>query len=118
MDIQMEQVKVKQGLPILIPYEPNQFWDQVRKIIREEIKEFERGPAFTDIRGVPGLKHKPLYMVSDLCAFFHVSKPSIYDWCKTGKISPYKIGNRTYFLWANVQKLLNPATTATGYLSK
>ena len=37
----MEQVKAKHGLPILIPYEPNQFWEQIRKLIREEIKEFE-----------------------------------------------------------------------------
>jgi len=114
----MEPVKVKQGLPILIPYEPSQFWEQMRKIIREEIKEFEKGTAFTEVRGVPGLKHKPLYKISDLCAFFHVSKPTIYDWCKTGKLNPYKIGSRTFFLWADVHKFLNPDTNATGYVSK
>lgn len=114
----MEQVKVRQGLPILIPFEPNQFWEQIRKIIREEIKEFENGPAFTGVRGVPGLKHKPLYKVSDLCSFFHVSKPTIYEWCKTGRISPYKIGSRTYFLYDDVQGLLKPPITPTGYVGK
>jgi excisionase family DNA binding protein len=113
----MEQVKVKQGLPILIPYEPHQFWEQVRKIIREEIKEFENSAAFTGLRGVPGQMHKPLYKVSDLCAFFHVSKPTIYEWCKVGRIRPYKIGTRTYFLYEDVQKLLKP-TTAIGYIVK
>ena len=114
----MEQVKAKHGLPILIPYEPNQFWEQIRKLIREEIKEFENGEAFTGLKGVPGLKHKPLYKVNDLCDLFRVSKPTVYDWCKTGKITPYKIGTRTYFLWADVQKLLNPDSNATGYVAK
>ena len=118
MDCEMEPVKVKQVLPILIPYEPSQFWEHIKKIIREEIKEFENSPALTGVKGIPGLKHKPLYKVSDLCTFFHVSKPTIYEWCKTGKISPYKIGSRTYFLYEDVQKLLNPTTSASGYVAK
>ena len=110
--------KNKLGLPILIPYEPNQFWEQVRQIIREEIKEFGNNPAVAGVRGIQGLKYKPLYKVSDLCSFFHVTKPTIYDWCKTGKIRPYKIGTRTYFLYDDVQKLLNPPSTSTGYVAR
>ena len=57
----MESTTVRQSLPILLPYEPKQFWEKVRQIIREEIKEFEQGEAFRGIAGVPGFPHKALY---------------------------------------------------------
>ncbi|MEJ7677949.1 MAG: helix-turn-helix domain-containing protein [Segetibacter sp.] len=48
----------------------------------------------------PGLTNKPLYKIAEVCALFHVTKPTIYDWVKHGKLKPYKIRSRVYFLSA------------------
>ena len=108
-------MKDKLPLPILIPYETAAFWEQVRLVIREEIndaiKEFKDYP----INAIPGLPIKPLYKVDEICRVLRISKPTIYDWIKQGKISPYRIGTRTYFLYEDVQKLVQPSRTVTGY---
>ncbi|WP_367115549.1 helix-turn-helix domain-containing protein [Chitinophaga sp. CB10] len=33
---------------------------------------------------------------------------TIYDWIKHGKLKPYKIRSRVYFLWNDIQQLLQP----------
>jgi excisionase family DNA binding protein len=55
-----------------------------------------------------GLTYKPLYKIAEVCALFHVSKPTIYDWIKHEKLKPYKIRSRVYFLWQDIQQLLHP----------
>ncbi len=113
----METTKPIPALPILIPFESAVFWERVRLIIREEIteavKEFKHYPA----NNIPGLVIKPLYKVDEICRALRVSKPTIYDWIKQGKIQPYRIGTRTYFLYQDVQKLMQPVRTAKGYQS-
>lgn len=36
--------------------------------------------------------------MAEVCVIFQVSKPTIYDWIKNGKLKPYKIRSRVYFL--------------------
>ena len=55
-----------------------------------------------------GMTCKPLYKIAEVCAMFYVSKPTIYDWIKHGKLKPYKIRSRVYFLWQDIQQLLRP----------
>lgn len=92
--------------PMLFPYEPNEFWEHMREIIREEIskktKEEQTATAFQ----TPGLTYKPLLKVAEVCSFFHVSRPTIYDWIKHGKLKPYRIRRSVYFLWNDIQELL------------
>jgi predicted DNA-binding transcriptional regulator AlpA len=94
--------------PILFPYEPEQYWQQVRQIIREEVSNAEKHrPAITAFE-TPGMTYKPLYKIAEVCAIFHVTKPTIYDWVKHGKLKPFKIRSRVYFLWQDIQQLLQP----------
>ena len=37
---------------------------------------------------------------------FQVTKPTIYDWIRHGKLKPFKVRSRVYFLWQDIQKLL------------
>jgi excisionase family DNA binding protein len=53
------------------------------------------------------MTYKPLYKIADICALFHVSKPTVYDWVKYGKLKPYKIRFRVFFLYQDIQQLLN-----------
>lgn len=105
------QDNVKSGnaiTPILIPYEPAEFWEQLRQIVQDEVGKIEKkvqaGPVVYE---TPGMTYKPLYKINELCSLFQVSKPTIYDWVKHGKLKPFKIRSRVFFLWQDVQQLLH-----------
>ncbi len=58
----------------------------------------------------PGLTYKPLYKIQEVCTFLQFTRPTIYDWIKEGKLKPYKIKSRVYFLYQDIQQLLEPKT--------
>lgn len=97
--------------PILFPYEPEQFWQSLRQIIRVEVQSVDKQKTTPPSFQTPGLINKPLYKIAEVCALFHVTKPTIYDWVRHGKLKPYKIRSRVYFLSADIQQLLNPVQT-------
>ena len=92
------------GTPMLFPMEPSVFWKALRDIVREEVKEIS-GPAAVAYE-TPGLTYKPLYKMAEVCSLFGVTRPTIYDWVKHGKLRPYKIRSRVYFLWEDVERLV------------
>ncbi len=94
--------------PMLFPYEPEQFWKFMRLIIREEVCRIEKEKPVSPIDGTPGMTYKPLYKMAEVCALLRVTKPTIYDWVKHGKLKPYKIRSRVYFLAQDVSQLLHP----------
>ena len=93
--------------PMLFPYEPEQFWDHMRSIIREEITKTSKEGAAVPSHETPGLTYKPLLKIAEVCAFFHVSRPTIYEWIKHDKLKPYRIRRSVYFLWNDIQQLLS-----------
>ncbi len=93
--------------PMLFPYEPDAFWQMMRRVIQEVSKE-ERQKPTAPLYETPGLTYKPLYKMSEVCALFQVSKPTIYDWIKHQKLKPVKIRSRVFFLWQDIEQLLQP----------
>jgi excisionase family DNA binding protein len=96
----------KTGVPMLFPCEPEQFLESIRKIIREEIAKIPKQDHASQQYVIPGMDYKPLYKIAEVCTIFQVSKPTIYDWIKHGKLKPFKVRSRVYFLWQDIQKLL------------
>lgn len=94
--------------PMLFPYYPERFWQSIRQIIREEVTNAEKLKPVSPAYETPGLTQKPLYKIAEICAMFQVTKPTIYDWVRHGKLKPYKIRSRVYFLWQDIQRLLQP----------
>ncbi len=92
--------------PMLFPYEPEQFWKSMRQMIREEVAQAEIQKQVSPAYETPGLTYKPLYKIAEVCTLFHVTKPTIYDWVRHGKLKPFKIRSRVYFLWQDIQQLL------------
>ncbi len=93
--------------PILFPYAPEQFWQSMRQLIREEVNNAgsqSRAPGSVE---PPGFIQKPLYKTAEVCTLFHITKPTVYDWIKHGKLKPIKIQSRVYFLWQDIQLLLH-----------
>lgn len=95
--------------PMLFPYEPEQFWQSIRQIIREEVTKAEKQRPESPTWQTTGLTYKPLYKIAEVCALFNVTKPTIYDWIRHGKLKPFKIRSRVFFLWQDIQQLLQPS---------
>jgi len=93
--------------PMLLPYEPDKYWAKICEIVREEIDRSKHAREKVQF-ATAGLDYKPLFKFDEICAIFKVSRPTIYDWIKHGKLKPYKIRSRVYFLWNDLQPLLDP----------
>ena len=91
---------------MLFPYDPEDFWEKIRLIIREEVKKLEHIQTKETAYDTSRFAYKPLYKIAEVCKIFGVSKPTIYDWIKHKKLKPYKIRSRVYFLWNDIQTLL------------
>jgi len=94
--------------PILFPYDPEHFWQSIRQIVREEVSSVEKQRPVSSTYETPGLTYKPLYKIAEVCSLFHVTKPTIYDWVRHGKLKPFKIRSRVYFLWQDIERLMHP----------
>lgn len=91
---------------MLFPYSPEQFWLSIRMIIRQEVSNALSKNEVSSSLQINGLVRKPVYKIAEICEIFQVSKPTIYEWVRHGKLKPYKIRSRVYFLWQDIQKLL------------
>ena len=91
---------------MLFPCEPEQFLESIRQIVREENSKAGEQKTAPPAYSTPGLSAKPLYKIAEVCTMFQVTKPTIYDWIRHGKLKPFKVRSRVYFLWQDIQKLL------------
>jgi excisionase family DNA binding protein len=103
-----DQVSNGHSTPMLFPYDPEKFWQVIRSIIREEVNQAAKQASPPPTFETPGLTYKPLYKMAEVCTLFHVTKPTIYDWIRHGKLKPFKIRSRVYFLSQDIQQLLDP----------
>ncbi|PVD50009.1 DNA-binding protein [Terrimonas sp.] len=100
--------------PMLFPYEPLRFWEQIREIIKEELSKVSRIATPPPDYQTPGMTYKPLYKIGEVCQILQVSRPTIYDWIRHGKLKPYKIRSRVYFLWKDLEELLQLSSNHPG----
>lgn len=109
----MQELMKSGNTPMLFPYDPVEYWQNIRQIIREEVSKMEKEkPAPGLLLETPGLTYKPLLKISELCTLFQVTKPTIYGWIKIGKIKPVKVRSRVYFLWQDVTHLMSNQTVS------
>jgi excisionase family DNA binding protein len=94
------------SVPILIPLEPEEFWSKIREIVREEVSRNAKEKTPVALMETPGLTEKPLFKMQEICSLFKVTKPTIYDWIKHGKLRRVKIRSRVYFLGSEIKQLL------------
>jgi len=94
------------NVPVLVPIPADQFWKEIRAIVREELIHHKK--QFNSLKDIetPGMTYKPLFKIAEVCNLFNITKPTIYDWIKHGKLKPVKIRSRVYFLWQDVQNLM------------
>ncbi len=96
-----------ENVQMLVPMEPKAFWQQLRTIVEQVVAENKQE--------APIDKHteRPLLKAKEACEIFHISKPTIYDWLKQGKIKSVKIQSRRYFHWKDVEELIQKSKVNT-----
>jgi len=103
----MGESNVRGKAVIFFSYDPEEFLEELRKLIREEcrcaLSIFQSKNENVSNRST----ENELMKVRELCQFLKVSKPTIYDWIKCGKLRPIKIQSRVYFLRKEIDQLLN-----------
>ena len=66
---------------MLFPIASAEFWKQIRTTIEEVVNEkLNQQIASPSVSLLP---ERPLLKVSEVCAIFQVSKPTLYDWLST-----------------------------------
>jgi hypothetical protein len=58
-----ENVKIEKAVtPMLFPFDPDQYWQRIRLIIREEVTNAEKNKPTQPLYETPGLTYKPLFL--------------------------------------------------------
>jgi len=99
-----------ENVQMLFPIEPKEFWRRLKAIVEEAVEQKGKNDPsiISDKRA-----DRPLLKATDLCDIFKVSKPTIYDWLKQGKLKSIKIESRRYFLWQDIEELIKSSRPAT-----
>lgn len=95
-------------VPMLFPMEPKEFWQQLRKMIEEVVEQKNTSPTNRPAENQP---KKTLLKAKEICELFQVSKPTVYEWMKEGKLQSIKIRSRRYFLSQDVEQLIQSSHT-------
>ncbi|OLY94212.1 Helix-turn-helix domain-containing protein [Cnuella takakiae] len=84
--------------PILFPYEPERFWEQIRAIIKEELatKEAVTTPERTSEEFLPRM---------EVARMLRVSLVTLNSWVKMG-LPSHKQRGKVYFLQSEVLKYI------------
>jgi len=101
----METIKQKDQMPMLIPYDPDEFWQKMRELIKEEVSRLQHSGSVTEYT-TPGLTYKPLYKIEEVCHIFMITKPTVYEWIRIGTLRPFKVKSRVYFLWEDIKGIM------------
>jgi hypothetical protein len=90
--------------PVLFPYDPDELWEKIREILRSELRKHQQSKPVE--YATPGLVQKPLYKAHEVCAMLQVSRQTLHAWSKEGILKPYKIKSRVFYLWNDIEKLI------------
>src|ERR1051325_2250367 len=97
---------------MLFPMDPAEFWGHLQAII-EEVVEHKTSSISKRTLAV-NAPQKKLLKAKEVCELFQVSKPTIYEWLKQGKLKSIKIESRRYFLWEDIEELIQRSSSIKG----
>jgi excisionase family DNA binding protein len=69
----------------------------------------EKAEILKLIYETPGLLYKPVYKITEVCELFQVTRQTIYDWVRIGKLKRYKVRSRGFFLKDEIWQLFRDA---------
>jgi excisionase family DNA binding protein len=105
-----------ENVQMLFPMEPAEFWRHLKTIIEEVVDQ--KNSRISKQSSLQDSPLKKLLKTKEVCELFQVSKPTIYEWLKQGKLKSIKIGSRRYFLWQDIEELIQRSGDITGINNK
>lgn len=96
-----------QEAPMLFPVNPVDFWKQIRLVMEEVIEEKLNNSQNLQGSSNIDLPEKTLLKLSEVCALFRVSKPTLYEWIKLDKLKSFKIRSRRYFSRSDIEAIIS-----------
>ena len=85
---------------------PTELANLVIDAVRQELKTLNRHVEH------PSTPVKELLTRKETAQLFAVSLVTIHDWCNSGILKPYKVGNRTYFKRVEVMEVVSRSNVA------
>ena len=92
--------------PVLFPYPPDELWDKIRELLRSELQKAQSSKEPPVNYEVAGLVQKPLYKANEVCKMLSISRQTLHQWVKEGILRQYKIKSRVFFLWNDIEALI------------
>lgn len=89
--------------PMLFPIDPQVFWERMKELIEGVINEKLPHPA---IKKDDFLPKETLLKISEVCSIFRVTKPTVYEWMRQGKLNSFKIERRRYFVREHIEAII------------
>lgn len=96
---------------MLFPMEPKEFWQKLKAIVEQVV--IEHNNSVPILNAIDKNGQQPLLKVNEVCAIFKVTKPTLYEWMKQGRLASIKIQTRRYFKWEDVEKLIEASRHKT-----
>jgi hypothetical protein len=85
---------------------PTELVNLITDAVRQELQDINR------LIGNNTNEVKELLTRKETGDLFSVSLVTIHEWCKSGILKPYKVGNRTYFKREEVMEVVSRSNVA------
>lgn len=85
---------------------PTELVNLITDAVRQELQDINR------LIGTNTNEVKELLTRKETGDLFSVSLVTIHEWCKSGILKPYKVGNRTYFKREEVMEVVSRSNVA------
>jgi excisionase family DNA binding protein len=98
-----------QETPMLFPVTPTEYWKQIKTLMEQVVEEKLNA---SNLRQLPQayFPEKTLLKATEVCEIFRVSKPTLYEWMKQGKLKSFKVKSRRYFLRTDIEAVIQQTT--------
>jgi hypothetical protein len=95
-------------VPVLMLYDPDEFWALVRATVREEIERADSQNALLQSAiEKAGLPVKPAYTPAEITALFQLSEGTVEEWADHGLLRLITFGRRSYILYNDLRQLFH-----------
>jgi len=89
--------------PILFPISSEEYWHKLSEVMGKLLTEKLNQGSYPATPS--GMTTRPLLTIKEVCDLFQITKPTVYEWTRHGKLKPYKVRARVYFLMSDIEAL-------------
>ena len=87
--------------PIFFPMPPEEYWHKFSQVVEQLLNEKLKERLANETMVI----NRPYLTIKEVCDLFQITKPTIYEWTRHGKLKPRKIRNRVYFFRSDIEGL-------------